>query len=527
MVIQHNASAQSSGRLLKTNRSELSKSIEKLASGFQINGAGDNAAGLAISEKMRAEITATGQAKNNVEDGINLVKTAEGSLQEIQDMVDRLKELAVLSSNGTFEDADTCVDRAAFQWEVEQLLSEIDRIAESTNFNGIYLLNGGVGYSSDDLTSLVKEYGSKFFGDDYVSKYDDSVGIDSVVSDSVSTVSMELITGAASVISLDDLKSSATNGTFMMNLNYQTENGETHSISFSDSMVGDPMSDTEALGAIRNALDQAGLDAMVFEDEGSLYVRFNDGSEILNPILAGDTAITADTENITTESINISGLQTGDSITLNGVTYMMIPNPTNGYQVPEGTIGISANEAVGTYTPDTYSYSFIGQLENTYDSSISGDLNGNLYFVYSSEKDLSFSDTITLQIGTTGDSFNQMDVPIYDVHADALGLTNFDVSTQESAIIAIDSVISAVNLVSSIRGDYGALNNRLDHTFNNLGTTEENLQNAESVIRDTDMAAEVMKYTKANMLSGASETMLSHAMELPDIAMQMIQDAGW
>ncbi|MCI8386833.1 MAG: flagellin, partial [Acutalibacter sp.] len=139
MRIQHNIMSMNAYRNYNNNASALSKNLEKLSSGYKINRAGDDAAGLAISEKMRAQIKGLEAASKNVKDGISLVKTAEGAMQEIQDMLSRMKYLATQSSNGTYDDD---VDRKALQDEVEQLNSEINRIADSANFNGTKLLDG-------------------------------------------------------------------------------------------------------------------------------------------------------------------------------------------------------------------------------------------------------------------------------------------------------------------------------------------------------------------------------------------------
>ena len=138
MRIQHNIMAMNSYRNYNNNTSALSKNLEKLSSGYKINRAGDDAAGLAISEKMRAQITGLNKAQDNAKDGISLVQTAEGALTEVHDMLNRMVELAMQSANGTYEE----FDREQLQKEVEQLTAEIDRISESANFNGMKLFNG-------------------------------------------------------------------------------------------------------------------------------------------------------------------------------------------------------------------------------------------------------------------------------------------------------------------------------------------------------------------------------------------------
>ena len=141
MRIQHNIVPMNAYRNYNLNTSAVSKNLEKLSSGYKINRAGDDAAGLAISEKMRAQITGLDAASKNVKDGISLVKTAEGAMQEVQDMLNRMVSLATQSANGTYQDA---VDRENLQAEVDQLRSEINRIADSANFNGIKLLDGSL-----------------------------------------------------------------------------------------------------------------------------------------------------------------------------------------------------------------------------------------------------------------------------------------------------------------------------------------------------------------------------------------------
>ena len=145
MIIQHNIAALNSYRQLSTNNSAISKNLEKLSSGYKINRAGDDAAGLAISEKMRAQITGLEKAQDNANDGISLVQTAEGALTEVHSMLNRMVELATQSANGTY---DNETDRANLQKEVKSLQDEIDRISQSTNFNGINLLDGSMGSSS-------------------------------------------------------------------------------------------------------------------------------------------------------------------------------------------------------------------------------------------------------------------------------------------------------------------------------------------------------------------------------------------
>ena len=282
MRIQHNIMAMNAYRNYSNNTSALSKNLEKLSSGYKINRAGDDAAGLAISEKMRAQITGLNKAQDNAKDGISLVQTAEGALTEVHDMLNRMYELAIQSANGTY---DNEVDRDNLQAEFTALTDEIDRIAESANFNGIELLDG-----------------------------------------SISTAASALV----------------------------------------------------------------------------------------------------------------------------------------------------------------------------------------------------------LQIGDTSDDFNQLSVVIGDMHAATLGngvssLEDINIESVTFAQAAVDVIKGAINQVSSTRGDLGAIQNRLEHTVNNLSVMEENIQNAESRIRDTDVAEEMMSYVKNNILIQSAQAMLAQANQVPQGVLQLLQ----
>ena len=275
MRIQHNIMAMNAYRNYNNNTSALSKNLEKLSSGYKINRAGDDAAGLAISEKMRAQITGLETAQKNAKDGISLVQTAEGALTEVHDMLNRMVELATQSANGTYDDD---VDRANLQAELDQLTEEVDRIADSANFNGIKLFNGSL----------------------------------------------------------------STNG-------------------------------------------------------------------------------------------------------------------------------------------------------------------------------------ITLQIGDTSEAFNQLNFTLSAMKSNTLGIDAIGITNAAAAGSAIDVIKSAINFVSSVRGKLGAMQNRLDHTINNLSVMTENIQDAESTIRDTDVADEMMAYTKNNILVQSAQAMLAQANQVPQGVLQLLQ----
>ena len=401
MRIQHNIAALNSYRNLTGNNNAVSKNLEKLSSGYKINRAGDDAAGLAISEKMRAQITGLNTAQKNAQDGVSLVQTAEGALTEVHSMLNRMVELADQSANGTYDDA---VDRANLQKEIASLKDEIDRIADATNFNGINLLDGSLSTNTTTTLNAAAQGTSaavdlKFtFAEQFKGK-DINVKLENKAN---SGDAIEAIVDANGAITL---KMDAT---------------KDHSAS-----------------AIKKALANADITALAKEDQTKM-----------SSLLASATVT----------GVGTTGLKNGTGFAATQGT----PIPAKGH-------------------------------------------------------------SLTLQIGDTSADFNQMTVSVGDMHTAALGIADIDISTQEGAKTAVDKIKSAINSVSSTRGDLGAIQNRLEHTINNLSVTSENMTAAESRIRDVDMANEMMAYTKNNILVQSSEAMLAQPNQLPQGVLQLLQ----
>ncbi|MDB7894775.1 flagellin [Flavonifractor plautii] len=399
MRIQHNIMAMNAYRNYANNTSALSKNLEKLSSGYKINRAGDDAAGLAISEKMRAQITGLDKAQDNAKDGISLVQTAEGALTEVHDMLNRMYELAEQSANGTFEDA---TDRTQLQKEVNQLRSEINRISDSANFNGIKLLDGKMAGYTD-------------------------------ATDTVVTVKTKGTTSTKMVVEFDlagfavGSKVSADGGMMSVSLG-----GKSYDVKVTAGMSAKDFGD--ALATAINADKPTGATA------GAFTAATNNGKITLT---ATQNGADADAEAVF-----------GTSFTT------------------------SAKEGVGG---------------------------------------------LVLQIGDTSDSWNQLYVSVKNTNATAIGIDKLDISTQDGAAAALDTIKSAINYVSDVRGTLGATQNRLDHTINNLSVMQENIQDAESTIRDTDVADEMMAYTKNNILIQSAQAMLAQANQVPQGVLQLLQ----
>ena len=548
MRIQHNIMAMNAYRNYTNNTSALSKNLEKLSSGYKINRAGDDAAGLAISEKMRAQITGLETAQKNAKDGISLVQTAEGALTEVHDMLNRMYELAEQSANGTFEDG---TDRKQLQKEVDQLKSEINRIADSANFNGIKLLDGsmdaeGIGGGAN----MSVNFGS-------VTAYEAGVSN----ADPTFSVSLDGLS----------LKANASSGSLVLNVG-----GQNITLKFSGATKGSAVS----LGSLKLSASSATLGGIKYDitvSQGSLKFEMA-SSVVLTAGMTLNPSFEVKVGNATGASIESGLINKGTQVITSGVIGGAEKMATATFEITKDMLANGATIKIGdqTFTID-YSKSKDeatgttigvkdlltkdGQLDNAAidevitritDAGQNNALftignNGNNQITLQSKTGLNSAtyatlDTadeikkqvavnaptqpgkaLTLQIGDTSDSFNRLSVSIQDMHVDSLGIEDLDISTQAGAQSAVDKIKAAINTVSSVRGTLGATQNRLDHTINNLSVMTENIQDAESTIRDTDVADEMMAYTKNNILIQSAQAMLAQANQVPQGVLQLLQ----
>ncbi|MDU3681387.1 MAG: flagellin [Flavonifractor plautii] len=548
MRIQHNIMAMNAYRNYTNNTSALSKNLEKLSSGYKINRAGDDAAGLAISEKMRAQITGLETAQKNAKDGISLVQTAEGALTEVHDMLNRMVELADQSANGTY---DNETDRANLQKEVQQLKDEINRIADSANFNGIKLLDGsmdaeGIGGGAN----MSVNFGS-------VTAYEAGVSN----ADPTFSVSLDGLS----------LKANTSSGSLVLNVG-----GQNITLNFSGATKGSAVS----LGSLSLAASSVTLGGIKYDisvSQGSLTFEMA-SSVVLTAGMTLNPSFEVKVGNATGASIESGLINKGTQVITSGVIGGAEKMATATFEITKDMLANGATIKIGdqTFTID-YSKSKDeatgttigvkdlltkdGQLDNAAidevitritDAGKGNKLftignNGNNQITLQSKTGLNSAtyatlDTadeikkqvavnaptqpgkaLTLQIGDTSDSFNRLSVSIQDMHVDSLGIEDLDISTQAGAQSAVDKIKAAINTVSSVRGTLGATQNRLDHTINNLSVMTENIQDAESTIRDTDVADEMMAYTKNNILIQSAQAMLAQANQVPQGVLQLLQ----
>ena len=557
MRIQHNIVAMNAYRNYNNNTSALSKNLEKLSSGYKINRAGDDAAGLAISEKMRAQITGLNAAQKNVKDGISLVKTAEGAMQEIQDMLNRMDYLATQSANGTY---DNEVDRYNLQKEVNQLKSEINRIADSANFNGIKLLDGSLDTSK--ASSLV---------DATVAHQTDANPDSSAAQRGIYSIDLKDFKAASST--------NAAPATISIKIGGQTVAQGIASATggFVDADGYTATTGTVTIGGVGFDVSKDG-DILTLTMKTDPTAEFNTNMDVT--IDAGGVPVTAKGNGGFPQGVTVKqqAKPAAARVYAQAKYTMTAADVTDGFQLKIGkdtyTFAVGANSkfknaanvvdltdleagttnievkaaqrltevavgnkmfkvgttnSAGTITIteregagiDYTKNNLIGTDKTNYTDATA---NGATPWagLIQTGKASSTALGLQLQIGDTADNYNQLGVSIGDMHTKAMGIADIDISNQAGAQSAIATIRDAINYVSGVRGDLGATQNRLEHTQNNLSVMAENIQDAESTIRDTDVAEEMMSYVKNNILVQSAQAMLAQANQVPQGVLQLL-----
>jgi len=695
------------------NVSAMQKNLEKLSSGYKINRAGDDAAGLAISEKMRAQITGLQTAQKNAKDGISLVQTAEGALTEVHDMLNRMVELATQSANGTY---DNDVDRAQMQKEVNQLREEINRIADSSNFNGIKLLDGSLGlnktaFNITGTTEMLEgtEVTNGFTLPDKV----DSPTLADRGTGTILHKSGQAATAGEFKVDLTELNVKVNSaGTLNFKIGDKTVAAATFTAGDKGALTPATLATkiagkltaglwVNSSGAVVTSTCAGGLHYSVTDNgdgtltfktdkygtakttaatlsNGVLVSAVHSGAAITPGFTVAVSAATSadfdiggeagdhgavNTQNIHTTPIttptrpsatqlastivtlNTANIKDGSKITFDGETYTIALGSNSKYADGENVIDLTEFDAtnVGAITGTGKLDKAMGIIADTLNGSSNfsvgykkGDNNkltvfemgdgteatptsaasegvqeklktetgfkslfkltnpdtaaainmtvtdsavkdgnalviGDKKYVFTTKPGEDSEDVtyikigedgsgaaaglktalendgytvegtndlkifakgdavptilgkgLTLQIGDTADSYNQLNVSIRDMHCNSLGIDKISVEDQDSAAEAVKKIKDAINSVSDLRGTLGATQNRLDHTINNLSVMTENIQDAESTIRDVDVAEEMMAYTKNNILIQSAQAMLAQANQVPQGVLQLL-----
>ncbi len=638
MVVQHNLTAMNSNRLLGLTTSAQAKSTEKLSSGYKINRAADDAAGLSISEKMRKQIRGLTQASANAQDGISAVQTAEGALSEVQDMLQRMNELAVKSANGTMSESD----RSYIQNEIDQLTTEIDRVAETTKFNETYLLKGNKDADKEyafsyggtsgtatiaNGTSLYKADGTAiadaaaltaYLNEDPKAKLYTTAPQDAVLNNplydengnSITTSSQlnSLFAGNASPalystaptipneLTAEDIEFVPASATAVIGGASLFEDGNATALSSGDdatsrinaagddfaagvtlykangsSSLADADLESGAVSSISGTNLKSGTsillrdntsgDIITVDDQADLGTYFDDGGAIkanftiVEEAVIGDLTVSQEaakfidpSDDSTVQAYNKTGTEIL-AANYNGTDKLYEAGGAAGTPATEGdgndytapVAGVLATEGTGgDYTapskPSFYDKEGNKIAENAlsnyfeYDgTSITQKAGTKLYDAAGTEvtadaakiaemmdpapEELVGNLTLNLHVGADATDNNQISVKLAAMSATGLGVKGLKVDGTDdtNAKNAIDTIKEAIQKVSTQRSALGAAQNRLEHTISNLDNVVENTTAAESSIRDTDMATEMVKYSNNNILAQAGQAMLAQA----------------
>ena len=481
MVVQHNLQAMNANRMLNITTGSQSKSAEKLSSGYRINRAADDAAGLSISEKMRKQIRGLDQASTNAEDGVSAVQTAEGALTEVHSMLQRMNELAVQASNGT----NSQTDRDAIQSEIDQLTTEIDRVAETTKFNETYLLKGDADGATKKMYLEAHDAGLKG------TLTNNGDGTASFVMDSLKAGDSVTIGGKSYTIggTADDAKAMlGTNGVDIeTNHNDVTVNGTTYK--WYDKIDAD----TTGAGYKGTAAGWYSVDPKTLDNKtGATAAEIAD----VDAFAAKKGTISVGSKSLYVMDADANGVDKSDSsiISLKKAYELASKELLKANQIGDtegnANVGVDKTDTAVNLTNGTGTFKIkLAQTE------VAEKLNFNLH------------------VGSDADMTNKINVNIETMNSSYLGIKGLNVSddTGVSATYAVDAIADALQKVSDQRSSLGAVQNRLEHTIANLDNVVENTTSAESRIRDVDMAEEMVEYSKNNILAQAGQSMLAQA----------------
>lgn len=434
MIVQHNIASMNANRQLGVSTSKLKTSTEKLSSGYRINRAADDAAGLAISEKMRGQIRGLTQASSNAEDGISLIQTAEGALQESQNIIQRMRELAVQAAS----DTNTNDDREQIQQEITQLTNEVDRIANTSEFNTKKLLDGSMEGSKSFRSGVGSAEGTFINGEVKIVEKDVS---------------------ANAIIARDDV----------IRIEF-TKDG----IQAAD------------LGVGYNIASLRGSEVTYEASTGTITIANGQYAGELSALRNTDSN-TATMEDYTIQISSFANIKAGDTITINLQKATLTRPQTTGKEALRVQVGANGGQEA-----------FLG-------------------IASMKAKDLGITQTTAIRTLT-----NSVDNEIAKANTGNVGAA-LVVTSQSMASIAIEAYDNALRKVSDERANLGALQNRLEHTINNLDSSAENLQAAESRIRDVDMAEEMTEYSKYNILMQAGQSMLAQANQMTQGVLNLLQ----
>ena len=571
MVVQHNLQAMNANRMLGITGKTVSGSTEKLSSGYRINKAADDAAGLSISEKMRKQIRGLTQASTNAEDGISCVQTAEGALAEVQDMLQRMNELVVQAANGT----NSKNDRQYIQDEIDQLVEEIDRVAETTKFNETYLLKGDETKATKNM--YITNYATTYTRNEMANSSSGSVSYKTnyigtnniyIVSTSIfQTNSNMSLTGnkiekggditkymQASTTSTYNVKATLNTALYAAFVNVELDS------KVAGGSNGTATRDLSTDGT--TSVVRANRDLYVYNTANSTVTRVTAGTN-MEKYLNDDNTMKDQYRLVDILYADMT-MQTGEAGN-NGKTSAKVKQTVTGnvdfkwtdadleYDISMKQLYDANGLAVSGVALNKYfdeNGNYKGGLFTTAQARVVDEVFSNQHtmtiykggqqvqvtaatigkFITQSSSQVKAALSVDLQAGADSDRANKISVELGTLTAAGLGidkLASYNIGivdeTGENATDAIDVIADALNMVSRQRSALGAVQNRLEHTIKNLDNVVENTTAAESQIRDTDMAEEMVRYSNANILQQAGQSMLAQANQSNQGVLSLLQ----
>ena len=472
MVVQHNLQAMNANRMLNVTTKSQSKATEKLSSGYKINRAADDAAGLSISEKMRKQIQGLDQASSNAQDGISAVQTAEGALTEVHSMLQRMNELAVQAANGTNSESD----RGAIQNEIDQLTTEIDRVAETTKFNETYLLKGNGKTSNKTVTAKDAGISGRLVG----------------VGTGTATFTMTALKYGDTITIGSKGYTIGTTILEVQNLIDKTNNDDKVTINGTEYTVVATANDEDTS---ENKLTKASLKQIISDK---------------------DTVVVGTQSMVAMKDEGKNGIGDNDA---------SIISAKQAYSLIADELAKASN--VGADPGAKTEASVSSPAENDYKTSTQyTDKQTQVSFkIKEGSREVKQGLQVGLHVGADADETNKISFTVDAMDSAGLGVKNLNVkdTTGAKATYAIDVIAEAISQVSAQRSSLGAVQNRLEHTINNLDNVVENTTSAESQIRDTDMAEEMVEYSKNNILAQAGQSKLAQANQSTQGVMSLLQ----
>ena len=477
MVVQHNMQAANANRMLNITSGAQSKSTEKLSSGYRINRAADDAAGLSISEKMRKQIRGLDKASSNAQDGVSSVQTAEGALTEVHSMLQRMNELATQAANGT----NSTTDRSAIQDEMDQLTTEIDRVAETTKFNETYLLKGDNGTKTINMKAH-------------------DAGLKGTLTDNGD--------GTATFV-MDELKV-----------------GDSVSIGGKNYTIG--ATADEAKTTFDDKVKKKGDKLTINGKSIEIVENYDNGQG------ADDDAKTADLQSKGQYTLDDAKALIGEGTTIkfaDGTSLKAMKGATDGIDDNDTSV-ITAKKAYTLAQDELLKANQIGDTNNDAkvgkdDAFASYTLTdaSNTFKIHTGTSNVAEKLSFSLHVGSDADMTNKITVGIETMNSSYLGIKGLNVNDDSgiAGTYAIDAISDALQKVSDQRSSLGAVQNRLEHTIDNLDNVVENTTSAESRIRDTDMAKEMVNYSKNNILAQAGQSMLAQANQSNQGVLSLLQ----